>query len=117
MVQFEDRAVTGDLVKAMPEAERWFEVIEKPYYEEVESKDGMKRKLAVRIKFSDGRMGVYYPNRTSAREMDRSTNAMDMDDWVGKKFHWGRLLQQNVFGETKWVPYVTGLYPPAEKVK
>jgi len=116
VVQFEDRAVTGEIVFAMPENERWFEIVEKPFYEELKDKSGeTQRKLTIRIKFSDGRMGIYYPNRTSCRAMDRITNALDMDDWVGKKFYWGKILDQNVFGEQKKVPYVTSLYPLIEK--
>lgn len=118
MVQFEDRSVTGDLIAGMAEADRWFEVVSKPYYEEVETKEGeVRRKLAIPIKFHDGRLGVYYPNRTSCRAMDKIANTIDMDDWVGKKFYWGRVLDMNVFGEVKKVPYVTSAYPVVEKAK
>ena len=120
MAEFEDMAITGDIVKALPEEERWFEIIKAPYYEDLVSlRDENKkdRKLMIYIKLSDGRSGYYVPNRTSSRKMAVLAETNDMDKWVGMKFFWGAILQQNVFGETKQVPYITDKYPAEDKAE
>ena len=119
MAEFEDMAISGDLVKALKDEERWFEIVSPPYYEDIPSKedpDKKERKLQMFIQLSDGRKGTYIPNRTSSRRMAVLAMTNDMEKWVGLKFFWGQVLQMNVFGQAKDVPYVTDKYPVAEKV-
>lgn len=120
MVEYKDLAITGDLIVSMPESERWFEIVDKPFYEEFTSyNDPTKKqdKLVLPVKLSDGRSGSYYPNKRSHRAMARLAGTTEMDDWVGKKFMWGKILKQ-IVGQSgeKDVLYVTSLYPITEKV-
>ena len=120
MVGYRDLAITGELVVNMPESERWFEVTDKPFYEELQSfnnPDKMIEKLALSIKLSDGRNGTYYPNKRSHRAMARITKTTEMDEWVGKKFLWGKIMKTMVAGQEKDVLYITDAYPKVEKVK
>lgn len=106
--EYEDMAVTGELVYEIPESERWFLIRDKPYYEEHEQKDGTKKKkVTIPIMLSDGRKGVYYPNRTSERKVAFLARTNKFAEWVGMVFLWGKIMDQNVFGDQKRVPYVT----------
>lgn len=115
MVQSEDLAITGDLIKGLQEKDRWFEVIGKPHYEPyptAEDPTGMKKKkLAVAVKLASGAQGIYYPNTTSARKMTslclQKLGNTEMDNWVGCKFVWGNILTQKVGAAMKEVLYVT----------
>jgi hypothetical protein len=119
MVEFEDLAITGELIKSMPEAERYFEIIEKPYYEnyptESDPTGEKKRKLCLKVRLGTGQEGTYYPNKTSARRIATITKETDMDKWLGKSFIWGEIVQQKVAGQTKDVLYITESYPRVEK--
>lgn len=106
--EYEDMAVTGDIVKEIPEEERYFTIRESPYYEKHEQKDGtVKKKVTVPMTLSDGRKGVYYPNKTSERKIAALARTNKFREWIGMTFFWGKVLDQNVFGEQKKVPYVT----------
>ena len=120
MAKFEDLAVTGDLVTGMPEAERWFEIIDKPTYEnyptEGDPTGEKRRKLALKVNLGNGQSGTYYPNRTSARRIATLTRESDMDKWIGKKFFWGEIVKQKVGNQgIKDVLYITDFWPRAEK--
>ena len=119
MAEFEDLAITGELIVSMPEAERWFEVISEPVYEKYPTESDptgeTKKKLSVQIMLSNGQKGTYYPNKTSARRMATYTRTTDMAKWVGKQFIWGEVVKQKVAGQTKDILYITSLYPITEK--
>jgi hypothetical protein len=121
MAEFEDLAITGELIVSMPEAERWFEIIEKPHYEnyptEKDPSGQEKRKLVLKVRLSSGQEGSYYPNKTSARRIATITKETNMDNWVGKKFIWGEIVKQKVAGQTKDILYITEFYPPVKKVE
>ena len=122
MAEFEDLAITGELIVSMPISERWFEIIEKPSYEnyptEADPSGEKRRKHSIRIKLGNAQTGTYYPNRTSARRIATLTRESDMDKWVGKKFHWGEIVKQKVGNQgIKDVLYITDFYPVAEKIQ
>ena len=116
--EYEDMAVVGELVDEMPEKERYFKIRDVPFYELHEQKDGRrKKKVTLPIEISDGRKGVYYPNRTSERKIAFLAKTNKFSDWAGMIFFWGKILDQNVFGEQKKVPYVTDRLIDQEKGK
>ena len=99
MVEYKDLAVTGELIVSMPEKERWFLILDKPSYEEIQSYNDPEKtieKLFIPIRLSDGRTAQYYPNKRSHRAMARLTKDTEMDNWVGKKFVWGKILKQTL---------------------
>lgn len=111
MSEFKDMAVTGELVFNMPQTARWFKIIDEPFYEYVEVEEKgqkeKKEKLTIPIQLSNGDKGLYYPNRTSARVIRNLVGSNDFKEWIGNCFVWGKILDQNVFGNAKKVPYVT----------
>lgn len=119
MTEFKDFAVTGELVAKMPTEQRYFTIIAQPRYEPYptpEDPEGKKKeKLALDVELSNGQKGVYYPNRTSARKIAALTGKTDMNLWVGVKLFWGKVLQQQVAGQIKDVPYITDLWPLVTK--
>ncbi|MFW5895222.1 MAG: hypothetical protein ACOCT9_00610 [archaeon] len=116
--EYEDLAVTGELVNALPEEERWFVIRDRPYYEQHEQQDGTKKKkVTIPITLSDGRKGLYYPNRTSERKVAALAGSNVFKNWIGLCYKWGKLLDQNVFGEQKKVPYVTERLKDMEQTK
>src|SRR3990167_5475169 len=99
MVEYKDLAITGALIEEMPKDDRWFEIVSKPFYEELQSFNNPEKKvekLAMSIKLHDGRNGTYYPNKRSHRAMCRVAKTTEMDNWVGLKFYWGKILKQIV---------------------
>lgn len=120
MAEFEEFAITGEYVLQLPESERWFEIIEKPSYENYPTENDptgeKKRKLSLKIRLSKGQVATYYPNRTSSRKIATLTGLTDMDQWVGKKFIWGEITKQKVAGMTKDVLYVTSTHPQVVKI-
>jgi len=114
--EYEDMAVIGELVDEMPEKERYFKIRDSPYYEMHEQKDGTKKKkVTIPVELSDGRKGIYYPNRTSERKIAFLARTNKFSEWVGMIFYWGKVLDQQVFGEQKKVPYVTDRLTNQEK--
>ena len=118
MAEFKNLALTGAMIAALPEAERWFEIVEEPKYEEVTSfQDPSKKieKLILHIKLSNETTLDYFPNTRSSRVIAR-TIGTDMAKWKGTKWVWGKILKQLVgqSGE-KDVLYITGTYPIVEK--
>lgn len=116
MVTSQDLAITGDLIASMPESERWFEVVGKPYYETynpVGNAENEKKKMAIPVKLSNGASGIYYPNSTSSRKITSlmlvKLGNTEMDNWVGHSFVWGMILDQKIAGAMKKVLYITSL--------
>jgi len=118
MSEFKDFAVSGEYVEGLPAAERWFELIEEPYYKTEEfDKEKNEEQLVFPVKLSNGTIGKYYPNKTSARKVATLTKTTDMAQWKGKKFYWGNIMKQQAFGKLQTVIYITDFYPAMEKVK
>jgi len=120
MAEFKNLALTGDMIVKMPEAERWFEIVEEPSYESLTSfNDPSKKveKLILHIKLANGSLVDYFPNTRSSRVIARSIGT-DMSKWIGTKWLWGKILKQLVgqSGE-KDVLYITSEYPAVISVK
>src|SRR3990167_5749980 len=118
MAEFKNLALTGEMVAQMKEADRWFEIIEEPSYEQLTSfNDPAKKveKLLLHIKLQDGRTCDYFPNTRSSRVIAR-TIGTDMSKWINTKWVWGKILKQLVgqSGE-KDVLYITSEWPITEK--
>ena len=119
MAEFKNLALTGEMIIKFPEAERWFEIVDEPKYEELTSfNDPSKKveKLLIPIKLSNGNTMDYFINSRSSRLIAR-TMGTDMSKWRGTKWCWGKILKQLVgqSGE-KDVLYVTEPYPKVNKV-
>lgn len=117
-------AVDGELLSEMPEKERWAKIVEAPEYkldEQAPNSQKNKLKLIVSVELSDGRKADYYMNRTSARlvakKLKTDLGAEGMKKWVGYKIFWGKLLDQNVGGQERKVPYVTDVQETEDVVK
>lgn len=119
MAEFQELAVTGELVMRMPESERWFEIIEEPIYENIptpQDPEGKKKqKLSVPVRLSNGSRAMYYPNKTSGNRIATISMSTDMTKWVGQKFLWGTIVKQNVAGQMKDIIYVTEAWPRVAK--
>ncbi len=118
MAEFKNLALTGEMVVGLKEAERWFEIIEEPTYEQLTSfTDPSKKveKLLLHIRLSDGRTCDYFPNTRSSRCIARASGT-DMSKWIGTKWVWGKILKQLVgaSGE-KDVLYITSSWPIVTK--
>lgn len=120
MAEFKNLALTGEMIEKMPEAERWFEIVEEPRYESLTSfNDPSKKveKLLLHVKLSNGNSVDYFPNTRSSRIIAKSIGT-DMSKWKATKWFWGKILKQLVgqSGE-KDVLYITSEYPPIHSVK
>lgn len=118
MAEFKNLALTGEMIIKMPEAERWFEIVDEPKYESLTSfNDPSKKveKLLLPIQLSNGSKLDYFINTRSSRQIAR-TIGTDMSKWKNTKWYWGKILTQLVgqSGE-KDVLYVTSQWPIVEK--
>lgn len=109
-------AVEGENVFNLPEEQRWAEIISPPPYYIVDDKGTPeaktpKTKLILTVKMASGMKADYFINRTSARyiasKLNTDLSVEQMAKWVGKTLVWGKVIEQNVFGEIKKVIYVT----------
>jgi hypothetical protein len=118
--KFRDAVIDGEVISQLPTEERWFELIDVPFYEpyptESDPEGTKKEKLVFPAKLGNGLMGNYYPNKTSARKVQKLTGSDDMSEWKGKKFSWGKVLDMLVAGVERKVPYITDFYPATQKV-
>src|SRR3990167_4615001 len=111
-------AIEGQQIFALPEAQRYCDVVEPApeYTTENESQGGNpnavnKLKLIANVKLHDGKVMQYYVNRTSARAIARILNtdltAHGMKFWVGHRLYWGRIADMMVGNAMKKVLFVT----------
>lgn len=112
MTQFKEFKIRGEFIAALPEAERWFELIADPEYEK---KEGYKDKIVMQVKLSDDTIGLFYPNTTSANVMANLNKTTDMTKWKNKKYYFGYVHKRNIAGVMKEVVFITDFYPPKEK--
>lgn len=112
-------AIEGGQVFAMPEAERWADIVEPaPEYKldaDMSNPEKQKTKLICTVKTSDGRVCSYYMNRTSARfiagKLKTDLTKEGMKKWVSHRIYWGKILDQMVGGQQKKVLYVSDVKP------
>ena len=117
MVEFRDFAIAGELIESFPESERWFELIDEPYYKKEDNPNEKdEESLIFPVKLSNGAQGKYYPNRTSSRRIAILNKSTNMSDWKNKKYLWGFIEKKNIFGGIKTIIYVTDFYPKEVKV-
>ncbi len=115
-------AVEGEAINAMPEEERFADIIEPApvYIMQPDLKDPRKEieKLLVTVKIKGKNIAEYFPHKTSARfianRIGTGLEEEDMKKWVGYRIVWGTILDKDVFGQMKKVLYVTEVTPIPE---
>ena len=108
-------AVEGEAIAAMPEGERFADIVEPaPTYVKLpDLRDTEKEveKLLLTVKIKGENVAEYYPHLTSARfianRLGTGLEEEDLKKWVGNRIIWGKVLDKDVFGTIKKVLYVT----------
>ena len=111
-------AIEGSQIFALPEADRYADIVEpSPEYRQEKAQFGASEsaqkdlKLILNVKLKDGKVGEYYINRTSARFIAKKLNTDlshdDMKKWVGNRITWGEIADMKVGAGMKKVLFVT----------
>ncbi len=108
-------AVEGEAIAAMPEEERFADIVEPAptYIKLPDLRDTEKEveKLLLTVKIKGENIAEYYPHLTSARfianRLGTGLEEEDIKKWVGNRIIWGKVLDKDVFGTMKKVLYVT----------